>query len=56
MELMNIVLKPYMYMFIIVFIDDILIYSRNEENHASHIRVVLRTLKDTDLYAKISKE
>ena len=42
-------------MFVIVFIDDILIYSRNEEDHASHLRIVLQTLNDRELYAKFSK-
>ncbi|KAH0757858.1 hypothetical protein KY290_021351 [Solanum tuberosum] len=55
MDLMNKVFKPYLDMFVIVFIDDILIYSRNEENHASHLRIVLQTLKDKELYAKFSK-
>ncbi|KAH0784270.1 hypothetical protein KY290_003868 [Solanum tuberosum] len=55
MDLMNRVLKIYLDMFVIVFIDDILIYLRNEEDHASHLRIVLQTLKDKDLYAKFSK-
>ena len=42
-------------MFVIVFIDDILIYSRNEEDHASHLRTILQTLKYKELYAKFSK-
>ncbi|WMV38364.1 hypothetical protein MTR67_031749 [Solanum verrucosum] len=46
MDLMNIVFKPYLNMFVIVVIDDILIYSRNEEDHASHLRIVLQILKD----------
>ena len=46
MDLMNKVFKQYFDLFIIVFIDDILIYSRSEEEHASHLRVVLQTLKD----------
>ena len=45
MDLINRVFKPYLDMLIIIFIDDILIYSRNKEDHASHIRIVLHTLK-----------
>ena len=55
MDLMNIVFKPCLDLFIIVFIDDILIYSRNKEDRASHLRIVLQTLKDKELYAKFSK-
>ncbi|WMV13935.1 hypothetical protein MTR67_007320 [Solanum verrucosum] len=55
MDLMNRVFKPYLDMFGIVFIDEILIYSRNEEDHASHLRIVLQSLKDKELYAKFSK-
>ena len=42
-------------MFVIVFIDDILIYSRSEDEHASNLRIVLQTLKDRQLFAKFSK-
>ncbi|KAH0669267.1 hypothetical protein KY285_023426 [Solanum tuberosum] len=55
MDIMNIVFKPYLDMFVIIFIDHILIYSRSEEDHASHLRIVLQTLKDKELYAKFSK-
>ncbi|KAH0655152.1 hypothetical protein KY285_030034 [Solanum tuberosum] len=55
MDLMNRVFKQYLDLFVIVFIDDILIYSRNEEEHASHLRVVLQTLKDRQLFAKFNK-
>ncbi|WMV41027.1 hypothetical protein MTR67_034412 [Solanum verrucosum] len=55
MDLMNKVSKTYIDMFVIIFIDDILIYSRIEEDHASHLRIVLQTLKDIELYAKFSK-
>ena len=54
MDLMNRVFKHYLDLFIIIFIDDILIYSRSEEEHASHFRVVLQTLKDRQLFAKFS--
>ena len=54
MDLMNRVFKQYLDLFVIVFLDDILIYSRNEEEHASHLRVVLQTLKDRQLFAKFS--
>ena len=47
--------KQYLDLFIIVIIDDILIYARSEEEHASHLRVVLQTLKDRQLFAKFSK-
>mgnify|MGYP000125134224 FL=1 len=55
MDLMNRVFKQYLDLFVIVFIDDILIYSRSEEEHATHLRVVLQTLKDCQLFAKFSK-
>ncbi|KAH0776360.1 hypothetical protein KY290_007771 [Solanum tuberosum] len=55
MDLMNRVFKPYLDMFVVVFIDFVLIYSRNKEDHASHLRIVLQTLKAKELYAKLSK-
>ncbi|XP_069146574.1 uncharacterized protein [Solanum lycopersicum] len=55
MELINRVFKHHLDLFVIIFIDDILIYSRNEEEHASHLRVVLPTLKDRQSFAKFSK-
>ncbi|GJS35364.1 putative reverse transcriptase domain-containing protein [Tanacetum coccineum] len=55
MDLMNRVCKPYLDKFIIVFIDDILIYSRNKEEHANHLRIILELLKKEKLYAKFSK-
>ncbi|GKB11604.1 putative reverse transcriptase domain-containing protein [Tanacetum coccineum] len=54
-DLMNRVCKPYMDKFVIVFIDDILIYSRNKEEHANHLRIILELLKKEKLYAKFSK-
>ncbi|GJW05210.1 putative reverse transcriptase domain-containing protein [Tanacetum coccineum] len=55
MDLMNHVCKPYLDKFVIVFIDDILIYSRNKEEHANHLRIILELLKKEKLYAKFSK-
>ena len=55
MDLMNRVFKQYMDLFVIVFIDGILIYSRNEEEHVSHLRIFLHTLKDRQLFSKFSK-
>ncbi|KAL5558538.1 hypothetical protein UlMin_034749 [Ulmus minor] len=55
MDLMNRVFKEYLDKFVIVFIDDILIYSRNRDEHAEHLRVTLQTLKEHRLYAKFSK-
>ncbi|WMV33197.1 hypothetical protein MTR67_026582, partial [Solanum verrucosum] len=54
MDHMNRVFKPYLDMFVIMFNSDILNYSRNGEDHASHPRVVLQTLRDRELYAKFS--
>ena len=53
--MVNRVFKQYLDLFVIFSIDDILIYSRSEEEHASHSRVVLQTLKDCQLFAKFSK-
>ncbi|GKC42454.1 putative reverse transcriptase domain-containing protein [Tanacetum coccineum] len=55
MDLMNRVCKPYLDKFVIVFIDDILIYSRNKEEHTYHLRIILKLLKKEKLYAKFSK-
>ncbi|XP_070021402.1 uncharacterized mitochondrial protein AtMg00860-like [Nicotiana sylvestris] len=49
------VIKPYIDSFVIVFIDDILIYSRSMEEHEHHLRMVLQTLQERKLYAKFSK-
>ncbi|GJV26065.1 putative reverse transcriptase domain-containing protein [Tanacetum coccineum] len=54
MDLMNHVCKPYLDKFVIVFIDDILIYSHNKEEHANHLRIILELLKKEKLYAKFS--
>ncbi|GKC73676.1 putative reverse transcriptase domain-containing protein [Tanacetum coccineum] len=55
MDLINRVCKPYLDKFIIVFIDDILIYSKSKEEHEIHLRMVLELLKKEKLYAKFSK-
>ncbi|GJT57329.1 putative reverse transcriptase domain-containing protein [Tanacetum coccineum] len=55
MDLMNRVCKPYLDKFVIVFIDDILIYSKNKKEHEEHLRTILELLKKEELYAKFSK-
>nr|GEV42086.1 putative reverse transcriptase domain-containing protein [Tanacetum cinerariifolium] len=55
MDLMNRVCKPYLDKFMIVFIDDILIYSRNKEEHGEHLKTILNSLRSEKLYDKFSK-
>jgi ribonuclease HI len=55
MYLMNKIFMEYLDKFVMVFIDDILIYSRNEEDHEEHLRFVLQKLREHELYAKFSK-
>ncbi|KAI3797484.1 hypothetical protein L1987_32741 [Smallanthus sonchifolius] len=55
MDLMNRMCKPYLDKFVIVFIDDILIYSKTEEEHEQHLRLILDLLRTEQLYAKFSK-
>ncbi|GJT99737.1 putative reverse transcriptase domain-containing protein [Tanacetum coccineum] len=55
MDLINKVCRPYLDKFVIVFIDDILIYSKTREEHVEHLRLVLELLKKEKLYAKFSK-
>jgi hypothetical protein len=55
MYMMNKVFMEYLDKFVVVFIDDILVYSRNEEEHEGHLRLVLQKLRDQKLYAKLSK-
>jgi hypothetical protein len=55
MNLMNKVFMEYLDKFVVVFIDDILIYSKNDSDHEEHLRLVLQKLRDNQLYAKYSK-
>jgi hypothetical protein len=55
MYLMNKVFMEYLDKFVVVFIDDILIFSKNEDDHDEHLRVVLQKLRENQLYAKLSK-
>ena len=55
MDLINRVFRPYLDRFFVVFIDDILVYSKTRNEHATHLRIVLQTLKDQQLYAKKEK-
>jgi hypothetical protein len=55
MNLMNNVFMDYLDKFVVVFIDDILIYSQSEEEHADHLRMVLQRLREHQLYAKLRK-
>ena len=55
MDLMNRVFRLFLDRFVIVFIDDILVYSRSKADHVSHLRLVLQTLREHQLYAKFSK-
>jgi hypothetical protein len=55
MNLMNKVFMEYLDRFVVVFIDDILIYSKNDSDHEEHLRMVLQKLRDNQLYAKYNK-
>ena len=52
---MNYIFSKYLDKFVLVFIDDILVYSKSKEEHEEHRRIVLRVLREHQLYAKISK-
>ena len=54
-RLMNSIFMEYLDKFVVVYLDDILIYSKNEEEHAEHLRLVLQKLREHRLYAKFSK-
>ena len=55
MDLMHKVFQPYLNQFVVVFVDDIFIYSKFEEDHEGHLRIVLQTLREHRLYAIFSK-
>ncbi|GJQ92310.1 putative reverse transcriptase domain-containing protein [Tanacetum coccineum] len=55
MDLMNRVCKPYLDRFVIVFIDEILIYSKSKKEHEGHLKLIMRLFKKEELYAKFSK-
>ena len=54
-DLMNRVFRPYLDQFVVVFIDDILVYSKDAQEHEHHLRIVLQTLRENQLFAKLSK-
>ena len=55
MDLMNRVFRPYVDQFVVVFIDDILVYSKDAQEHEHHLRIVLETLREKKLYVKLNK-
>ena len=55
MHLMNRIFRAYLDRFVVVFVDDILVYSPSEEEHQSHLSIVLELLREHRLYAKLSK-
>ena len=55
MCLMNNALHKYLDKFVVVFIDDILIYSKTKEEHEEHLKIILQVLREHQLYAKFSK-
>ena len=55
MDLMHRVFQPYLDQFVVVFVEDILIYARSEEEHEDHLRIVLQALREHQLYTKFSK-
>ena len=55
MDLMNRVFRPYLDQFVVVFIDDILVYSKDAQEHEHYLMIVLQTLRENQLFAKLSK-
>ena len=54
-DYMNRIFKPFLDQFVVIFIDDILIYSKTEKEHEEHLRIMLQILKDMQLYVKLEK-
>ena len=55
MDLMNRVFKPYLVQFVVVSIDDILVYSKNKEEHEKHLHAILQSLREHQRFAKLNK-
>ena len=55
MDMMNRIYQPYLDHFLVVFVDDILIYSKSQEEHGHHLHLALQTLREHQLYAKLEK-
>jgi len=55
MDYMNMIFQPYLDQFFIIFIDDILIYSKSPQEHAHHLRIMLSILREKQLYVKFRK-
>ena len=55
MDLMNRVFRPNLDQFVVIFINDILVYFRDKQEHEKHLKIVLQTLREKKLYAKLSK-
>ena len=55
MDLMQRTFRPYLDQFVVIFIDDILVYSKSKEEHERHLKIVLQTLREYKLFAKFSK-
>ena len=55
MDLMNRVFHPYLDQFVVVFIDDILVYSKDSQEHEHHLRITVQILRENQLFAKLSK-